>query len=69
MAAVEFPVCACIRDLLTEMLPDLEPRPASGKSALHSFTCPACGRVYLTNATNDLCLDCQEKGVQPPASG
>ena len=69
MAAIEFPVCACIQDLLSEAFPDLEPRPAFGKGALHRFTCLACGRVYLTNATNDLCLDCQEKGVQPPDPG
>ena len=66
IAAIEFPVCACIRDLLAELLPDLEPRPASSKGALHRFTCPGCGRIYLTNAMNDLCLDCQEQGVPPP---
>lgn len=69
MAAIEFPVCACIQDLLSEVFPDLEPRLTSGQGALHRFTCPGCGRVYLTNATNGLCLDCQEKGVLPPDSG
>lgn len=66
MAAIEFPVCACIEDLLAVLLPDLTPQAASSKSALHRFTCPGCGRVYLTTAMNDLCLDCQEKGVPPP---
>jgi hypothetical protein len=69
MAAIESPVCACIEDLLPMLLPDLTPHAASSKSSLHRFTCPGCGQVYLTNAMNDLCLDCQEKGVQPPGPG
>lgn len=68
-AAVELPVCACDEDLLVALPPELRPSPARGKDVLHKFTCPGCGRVYLTNAMNDLCLDCQEKGVPPPGPG
>jgi hypothetical protein len=68
-AAVELPVCACIEDVLAELFPDLKPDTASSRGSFHQFICPGCGRVYLTNAMNDLCLDCQKKGVQPPASG
>jgi hypothetical protein len=59
-AAVESPACAC-EDVLAVLSADLRPRPTPGRVVLRKFTCPGCGRVYLTNAVNDLCLDCQEK--------
>ncbi len=67
-AAAELPACACV-DLLAALSPNLKPRPMPGSIVLRKLTCPGCGRVYLTNAMNGLCLDCQEKGVQPPAPG
>jgi hypothetical protein len=68
-AAVEFPVCACAEDVLAELFPDLKTGSASSRGGLLQFVCPGCGRAYLTNAMNDLCLDCQEKGVQVPETG
>jgi hypothetical protein len=67
-AAVESPACVC-EDLLAVLSSDLMPRPTPGSVVLRKFICPGCGRVYLTNAMNDLCLDCQEKVVQLPTSG
>ena len=65
-ASVEFPVCACVADLLAVLFPDLGSGAAAARDGLRQFTCPGCGRVYLTNAMNDLCLDCQEEGSKRP---
>ena len=68
-AAAKLPKCACVHDLLSSLSPALRPHPSPGRGGLHKFTCPGCGRVYLTNATADVCLDCLEKGMQPPQGG
>lgn len=60
-AAVESPVCACVGDVLASLSLELSSCPTSGNDVLRKFTCPNCGGVFLTNVTDNLCPDCQEK--------
>lgn len=60
-ATIELPVCACVGDVLAALSLELSSCPTSRNDVLRKFTCPGCGRVYLTNITDDLCPDCREK--------
>ncbi len=67
--SAELPSCACVQDLLAALPWRLRLR-LSPKSGLRQATCPSCGLTYLTNqASDELCMECEEKGGQASGSG
>jgi hypothetical protein len=48
--------CACTQGII-----DLLRAGTEKKDLLRKVTCPQCGKVYLTNADDDLCFDCKER--------
>jgi hypothetical protein len=57
--------CTCVRDAFAALPPELRPR-IQKKSSLRKVTCPGCGLVYSTNRSTDLCMECENKGVEAP---
>ena len=60
------PLCTCVKDLFSDLPPDLRPPAKNTMSDLRKVTCPDCGLIYWTNRKTDLCIDCEKKGVRLP---
>jgi hypothetical protein len=55
------PLCSCIQDPFAALPPELRPTRPRKKSLLRKATCPACGFVFWTNRSTDLCAECEKK--------
>ena len=59
--------CACNRDPLAGLPPELRPQRREAVSGLRKVTCPACGLNYWSNRSTDVCIDCEKKQPAPVA--
>ncbi len=59
-------LCTCVKDLFSDLPPELRPHQRSWNDGFRKVTCPGCGLQYWTNRKTNLCVDCEEKGVRQP---